>query len=109
MQLMTETCELVLRGEPAGYDEYGVPVPAEPRRETWACWYEPRGSSEAVVAQEQQIDGLWIYLPLDAPLNAADAVIVAGDQYEVEGEPGRQPGGFITPGFVKAALGRVRG
>lgn len=109
MQLMTETCELLLRGESTEYDEYGVPVPAEPRRESWACWYEPRGSSEAVVAQEQQIDGLWIYLPLDAPVGAADAVIVAGARYEVEGEPGRQPGGFITPGFVKAALGRVRG
>lgn len=109
MQLMTETCELVLRPEPTGYDDYGEPVYPEPRTESWACWYEPRGSSEAVVAQEQQIDGLWLYLPLAAPLSAADAVVVAGDRYEVEGEPGRQPGGFITPGFLKAALGRVRG
>lgn len=109
MQLMTETCQLLTRAEATGYDEYGEPIRPAPRTESWPCWYEPRGSSEAVVAQEQQIDGLWLYLPLDAPLAAADAVIIAGTRYEVEGEPGRQPGGFITPGFLKAALGRVRG
>ena len=26
MQLMTETCELLLRGESTEYDEYGVPA-----------------------------------------------------------------------------------
>lgn len=110
MQLMTETCQLLYRGTASGeFDEYGEPVLAPPREATVSCWYEPRGSSEDTTAQEQQIDGYWIYLPLDTDLAAADAVRVAGHEYQVVGEPGRQPGGFLVPGFIRAALERVRG
>ncbi|MEW1964641.1 hypothetical protein AB0302_04495 [Micrococcus sp. NPDC078436] len=110
MQLMTETCQLVLRATPTGeYDDYGLPIIGGPETITVPCWYEPRGSSEETTAAEQQIDGYWIYLPLDTDLEAADAVRLAGHEYQVVGEPGRQPGGFITPGFIRAALERVRG
>jgi hypothetical protein len=61
-----------------------------------------------------------VNLPLDAPLSAADAVVlfgtvdedgdlIGGEDYQVVGEPGRQPGGFIVPGFIKAAVERVTG
>ena len=110
MNLMTETILLRTKGAPTGeYDDYGNPVTGAPVDVASACWYEPRGSSEDTVAKDQQIDGYWVYLPLGAPLNASGLVVIEGAEYQVVGEPGRQPGGFIVPGYVKAAVERVRG
>lgn len=110
MDLMTETVTLRFAGAPTGaYDDYGNPVKGLPTNEVWRAWYEPRGSSEDTAAREQQVYGYWVYLPLTAPLDAADAVLIEGVAYQVVGEPGRQPGGFIVPGFIKAAVERVTG
>lgn len=110
MNLMTETLTIRTKGAPTGgYDDYGNPVYGAPVDVASACWYEPRGSSEDTAAKDQQIDGYWVYLPLTAPLTASDTVVLDGNEYQVVGEPGRQPGGFIVPGFLKAAVERVRG
>jgi len=110
MDLMTETVTIRTKGAATGeYDDYGNPTYGAPVDAVWACWYEPRGSSEDTAAKEQQIDGYWLYLPLDAPLTASSVVVLEGAEYQVYGEPGRQPGGFIVPGFLKAAVERVRG
>lgn len=112
MNLMTETCTLVVRGAPTGdYDSYGNPVFGDPERVESPCWYEPRGSSEDTTAKDQQIYGYWVYLPLDAPLAAVDSVELSGltDVFQVVGETAKQPGGFIVPGFQKAAVEKVSG
>jgi hypothetical protein len=107
---MTETVTIRTPGPPTGeYDDYGNPKAGQPAEAVWPCWYEPRGSSEDTSAKDQQIDGYWLYLPLSAPLTAAGTVILAGAEYQVVGEPGRQPGGFLVPGFLKAAVERTRG
>lgn len=74
-----------------------------------AAWYEPRASSENTAARDQVVDGLWLYLPLGSTIRATSAVIVDGIRYEVDGEPGRQPGGLAVEGYVKVALTRVQG
>lgn len=122
MNLMTEPVGLRLRGEatPDAFDDYGNQVYGPGTTAVVSGWYEPRGSGEDTAAKDQQIDGYWVYLPLDAPLTGADAVVLfgtvqedgtlaGGDEYQVVGEPGRQPGGLVVPGFIKAALERVRG
>lgn len=111
MSLMTEQCILRFRGHATDVeDDYGNPVIAPGRDEPWPCWYEPRGSSEDTSAKEQQIHGYWVYLPLEAPLRAVDAIVLEGlGVYQVVGETARQPGGFITPGFQKAAIEKVTG
>lgn len=123
MNLMTEPVGLRLRGSavPGEYDDYGSQVYGPGRTVVVYGWYEPRGSGDGGSGenQNQQIDGYWVYLPLDAPLTSADAVVLfgtvqdeqleGGDDYQVIGEPGRQPGGFIVSGFIKAAVERVRG
>lgn len=122
MSLMTEPVGLRLRGAelPDEYDDYGNAKYGPGRTVVVKGWYEPRGSGEDTAAKDQQIDGYWVSLPLDAPLTSADAVVLfgtvqedgtllGGDEYQVVGEPGRQPGGFIVPGFIKAALERIRG
>lgn len=121
MNLMTEPVGLRLKGGPipGEYDDYGNPIYGPGATELVYGWYEPRSSGEDVAAKDQQIYGYWVSLPLDAPLTGADAVIlfgsvvdgalVGGEEYQVVGEPGRQPGGFIVPGFIKAAVERVTG
>ncbi|UVF61134.1 head-to-tail stopper [Arthrobacter phage Aoka] len=110
MDLMTEPSTIRNPGPPTGgYDDYGAPITG-PGAETPApCWYEPRGSSEDTAAKDQQVDGYWYYVALGTPLTAASVVVLNGAEYQVVGEPGRQPGGFLVPGFLKAALERVRG
>lgn len=102
MDLMTETVTLRFRGAPTGaVDRYGNAVIGPPRDESWAAWYEPRSSPN------EEVHGFWLYLPLTANLSDADDVIIAGATYEVMGEPGRHPGGFLVDGFIKAAVEKV--
>lgn len=110
MNLMTQECILRFRGGPTGAeDDFGNPVIGPSRDETWPCWYEPRGSSEDTSAKDQQLYGYWVYLPLTAPLKAADAIVLEGEAHQVIGEPARQPGGFIVQGYQKAAIERATG
>ena len=120
MDLMTEPVGLRRRGEATGeYDDFGNPVYGPGGTDLVYGWVEPRGSGEDTAAKDQQIFGYWVSLPLGTDLDAADAVVlfgtvdggalVGGDEYQVVGEPGRQPGGFLVPGFIKAAVERVTG
>ncbi|MEV4902357.1 hypothetical protein AB0K08_13570 [Citricoccus sp. NPDC055426] len=119
---MTEPVGLRLRGQPTGeYDDYGNPEYGPPTTKLVYGWIEPRTSGENTNAREQQTYGYWVNLPLDAPLAGADAVVLFGlpdnpnqtvtdgEEYHVIGEPGRQPGGFLVPGFIKAAVEKVTG
>lgn len=110
MSLMTETVVLRFRGEETGgFDSRGNPIREPDRDESWPAWYEIKGSTEHEDAREQQIWGFWVYLPLDAPLVGADAVVIDGVEYRVVGEPGRQPGGFIVEGYIRAAVEKWTG
>lgn len=122
MNLMTEPVGLRLRGAPVSdeFDDYGNQVYGPDTVAVHFGWYEPRQSGEDTSAKDQQIDGYWVNLPLDAPLSGADVVVlfglvdedgllVGGEDYQVVGKPGRQPGGFLVPGFIKAAVERVTG
>lgn len=122
MNLMTEPVGLRLRGAPVEgeFDDYGNQVFGPDTVAVYFGWYEPKSSGENMSAQEQQIYGYWVSLPLDAPLSGADAVVlfgalndagelVGGEDYQVTGQPGSQPGGFLVPGFIKAAVDRVTG
>ncbi|MGY4543262.1 hypothetical protein ACVWY0_003195 [Arthrobacter sp. UYNi723] len=122
MNLMTEPVGLRLRGAPlpGQFDEYGNQKTGPATVAVHYGWYEPRSSGEDTAAREQQVYGYWVSLPLDAPLSGADAVVlfgtvdaagqlVGGEDYQVVGQPGRQPAGFLVPGFIKAAVERVTG
>jgi hypothetical protein len=119
---MTEPVGIRERGAPVPdeFDDYGNQVYGPSTTAVYYGWYEPRQSGEDTSAKEQQIDGYWVNLPLHAPLSASGAVVLfgavgddgqlsGGQEYQVVGEPGVQPGGFIVPGFIKAAVERVRG
>lgn len=105
------TLSLVLRkrGEKTGETKYGEPIYGPPVDVPSSAWWEPRTSSEDVSAKEQYVSGYWVYLPLSADVAGADVVVIDGLEYDVVGEPGRQPGGFIVDGFVKVAVERTTG
>lgn len=110
MSLFTETVTIEHPGGETGeYDDLGLPETTPSYEEVVSAWYEPRSSSEDVAAKDQQVDGYWIYLPLSVTVEPQAKIQVEGDWYEVDGEPGRQPGGFIVEGYVRAALRRIRG
>lgn len=122
MNLMTEPIGLKLRGAPVpgGFDDYGNQVYGPATVAVHYGWYEPRQSGEDTSAKDQQIDGYWVNLPMAAPLSGADGVVlfgvldgdgqlVGGEDYQVVGKPGRQPGGFIVPGYIRAAVEKVTG
>jgi len=123
---MTEPVGLKRRGQPTGeYGRYGEPLYSDPSTEVVYGWVEPRASGENTNAQEQMVYGYWVNLPLETVLAGVDAVVLfgqvdpssrplalvpgTGEEYHVVGEPGRQPGGFIVPGFIRAAVERVTG
>jgi hypothetical protein len=107
--LFTETAYLKADGASTEFDRYGNPIPGEPSRTPTPAWWEPRTSGEQTAAQEQVTSGYWLYLPAGTDLSAYDAVELDGLDYEVGGEPGRQPGGFVLGGYVKTAVTRVDG
>lgn len=112
MSLFTETVTLHIAGGPTGgYDDLGNPVMLPPRDESHPAWYEERTSTEALDAREQRVWGYWLYLPLNAPLDDGVTVTlpIDGIEYRVVGEPGRQPGGFIVEGYIRAAIEKVSG
>ena len=120
MDLMTEPVGLKRRGQPTGeYGEYGEPLYGPATTGLVYGWVEPRASGEDTNAREQQTYGYWVNLPLDTDVSGADALVlfgtpsgtevVGGEEYHVVGEPGRQPGGFLVPGFIRVAVERVTG
>jgi hypothetical protein len=95
-------------GQPV-FDEYGKPVIGPPTTTAVRAWYEPRSSTEDTNARDQVVWGYWVAVDLDVDLDAYDAIVIDGLDYEVDGEAGRQPGGFLVPGFQKVAVARASG
>lgn len=109
MSLFTLTAVLRVRGEKIDETRYGEPVFGPSTDTPSPAWWEPRTSSENVSAREQYVSGYWVYLPLGADVGGADVIVLDDVEYDVVGEPGRQPGGFIVEGHLKFAVERTTG
>lgn len=105
--LFSETVELLTR-QVSGRDDYGNDT-YEWVAETWPAWLEQRNGSEQQGATEQSVANMWLYLPLDAPASAVQRIRYDGRTWEIDGEPGRQPGGFVVEGYQVVALRKVTG
>lgn len=106
MSLFTETVDV---GNPTvtGQDDYGNDVIAL----VWLpspAWLEQTNSTENRDRQEQTTANMRLFVPLDTVINYTSKVRWGGfDDWSVNGEPGRQPGGFIVEGYQVAMLTRV--
>lgn len=71
-------------------DRHGDPIEGTGRSVVEDGWaFSPRGSSESHDAANTVINGLMGYGPYGSAIRHDSVVVVNGDHYEVEGEPGR--------------------
>ena len=96
-------------GQPV-HDRYGNPV-TEPSPDVDALgWWELAETAENTDHAATVTDDVWLYLPEDQRITAHHEVTLPGEgRYRVDGHPGRQPGGFVLGGYVRARLKRARG
>lgn len=104
-----KTVTLVTRSV-TGQDAFGNDVYTESSSDVAQVPVWPRGATELVQGQDTTITGLSALLPEWTNVAAIDAVIVDGNRYEVDGEPGRFESPFtgLNPG-VLVNLSRVAG
>lgn len=111
MSLFSEQVKVRVRSI-VGRDDYGNDVYDHLELpEPLPAWWEPRTSGEDTNAREQITSGYWLFLEPDSTLDASAQVQLGGvgDWWEVDGEPGEQPGGFELEGYVQVALTKVSG
>ncbi|NNG20500.1 hypothetical protein HJ590_13175 [Naumannella sp. ID2617S] len=109
LRLFTETVKLRTLGKAIGEDRYGK-VQREPDTDvSCPAWWEPRSSTENVAAKDQIVSGYWLYLPPTAQAHFDQVILPDGKTYEVVGEAGFQPGGFVVEGYYTMAIERVTG
>lgn len=107
MSLFTEAVT-VLNATVTGVDDYGNDVIEWIGVES-PCWLEQTNSTENTDSQEQTTANMRLYVPLSTPLTSFSRVEWGGFTWDVNGEPGRQPGGFVVEGFQVAMLTRTEG
>lgn len=111
--LMTQTATFIRRGSSVGVDDLGEPIYSPEAGVDVPAWYEPAGSSEDTAAAEQVVTGYTVYVPnwVRSEFAAADRVVLDFDpvEFEVVGEIGFVPDGFIAQGYCVARLERVQG
>lgn len=73
------------------------------------AWVETRQGNESTDAKEQSTSNSWVYLPLDVKVEAVSEVRWGGHVWDVDGDPGVQPGGFVVEGYQQIAIKRVAG
>lgn len=111
--LFSQTATFISRGEATGEDDMGEPIYAPEVGVDVPAWYEIADSTEDVSAAEQVVTGYTLYVPnwLKSEFGAADKVLLDFDptEYEVVGDIGYVPDGFITEGYCLAKIEKVKG
>lgn len=107
--LFTETVTLLSR-EKTGVDELNNAVYDWVQADSPA-WVETGPGTENTQARESSTATSTMYLPLETllPVTAVGKVVWRGKEWEIAGEVGEQPGGFVVDGYQVAALQRVTG
>lgn len=105
--LFTETVALENR-QVVGRDDYGNDV-YEWVETASPAWLQQSNGQESTDAREQSVANMLLFLPLGAEISATSRVRWGGARWEVFGDPGRQPGGFIVAGYQVVAIKKVTG
>ncbi len=107
MTLFTETATVRTRAV-VGEDEYGNDRYGWSEQE-YPAWWEDLTSTETNVANELATSGYRLFLPAGTPISKGSKVVLAGETFEVIGDPPTQPGGFVVGGYVKAIVQKTTG
>lgn len=112
MSIRGETVTVITRTKTGGLDAKGNDVYEDTPVDVSGAVVWPRGSTEQIQRQDQVSTGLTVLLPASSPVKptAISRMIVRGDTYEVDGNPGdwRSPFTSRRPGF-EVQLTRVTG
>lgn len=107
-RLGSETVTLLTSTKAAAVDEFGNDVLVHAELDLDGCRLEPRTSGEDNDARAAVITGLWLFAPGNH-IGADDAIRHAGQQYEVDGEPGTWVNTSRRWTYQQVALRRVTG
>lgn len=106
-RMLLETVTLVRPGG-GGFDEMGNPVAGEPVEETAKSWVEPLSTVSRWDRQSQVEYGYRMQFGLEHDLTTVTHIKWQGELFRVEGEPLKQPGGFIVDGFQRVDVKKVK-
>lgn len=108
MSLFTLTLEVgnVVEGDET--DIYGNPVTTMEWAESPA-WVEQMNSTSNDFRGDLTTASLRVFLPLTTPVDQTSRIRWDGYVWSVDGEPARQPGGFIVEGFQLLQMSRSEG
>jgi hypothetical protein len=73
------------------------------------AWVEIGQGTENTDHRESSEATSTVYLPLEAPVAAVSELTWNGQKWQVVGDPGVQPGGFVVDGYQKLGIKRVTG
>jgi hypothetical protein len=111
--LFSQTATFISRGALEGEDDMGEPIYSPEVGVDVPAWYEPVESVEDNRAAQQVITGYNLFVPnwVRDEFGAADKVLLDFDptEYEVVGDIGYTPDGFITEGYCLAKIEKVKG
>lgn len=98
-----QTVTLVHR-VPSGTDEYGNDTYTDVTEDIALCSVQPASSTEVIQFTDAVTTGITVFLPYGTDISYLDAIIVAGIQYEVQGDPSQ----WVSPFSGHAAPVQVR-
>lgn len=90
-------------------DRLGVATPVETRYDVAGCSVQPLTTAEQLSNVDQVVTRWRLFAPPNADLVVTDAVVVAGIQYEVDGDPQVWPDMGGRPHHLEAYLRRATG
>ena len=106
-RMLLEAVTLVRPGG-GGFDEMGNPVAGAPVEETVSAWVEPLSTVSRWDRQSQVEYGYRVQFGLEHDLSDVTHIKWGGELFRVEGEPLKQPAGFIVDGFQRVDVKRVK-
>ena len=106
-RMLLESVTLVRPSHDGGFDEMGNPIEGEPVEETVKSWVEPLSTQSRWDRQSQVEYGYRMQFGLEHDLDDVTHIRWQGDLYRVEGQPLKQPAGFIVDGFQRVDVKRV--
>lgn len=109
MSLFTETVTLLSRQEGES-DDLGNDTYSWVQAES-SAWVEIGQGTEDTNQRETSDATSTVYLPLETllPVEAVSKIVWRGREWDVVGEPGVQPGGFVVDGYQRFGIKRVNG
>jgi hypothetical protein len=104
--LMSRSCQIVRRS-PGSSDRYGNDIPTESLASA-TCEIQQMDRSE--MEEGSVTETLWkVFLPVNTDIQAEDALIVGGVEYEMVGDPWNANSGSSAVHHVEATVRKVAG